>query len=99
MPLPALAAVLFISGGFLSSARDFATDLISTVSSPAAVVLAFDDEAYDDRADEDENAEPIDPDFNYYDRDREDEGPSAHAPDDDDDDGWDVDPLNKSEWA
>lgn len=103
MPMPALVALLvMLSGVFASHAMAACASNAGAplASSVAAVVLAHDDEAYGNRYDEDdENAAPEDRDFNYFGRDEEDDGGnSAHAPDDDED-GWDIDPLNRSEWA
>ena len=101
MPMPALVALMvMLSGVFASHALAACTPDTGMpfTSSVAAVVLALDDEAYSNRYDDDnESAGPEDRDFNYYRRD-EDEGNSVQGPDDDDD-GWDIDPLNRSEWA
>jgi hypothetical protein len=62
------------------------------------VVPAHDDQSYGDRSDEDsERAEPDDRDFNLYEGDENEDGDSAHGPEEDE--GWDIEEYGRSERA
>jgi hypothetical protein len=91
MPLLALAAALLILSG--------STDLTPALAQPAGnLILAFDDEAYGDKDEDDTSTrEPEDRGFNLYDDDTDEDGDSAHGPDDDD--GWDIEEFERSERA
>jgi hypothetical protein len=93
MPFLALAAALLILSG--------STDFSPALAQPAAgsLILAHDDETYGDKNEDDAWTEqPDDRGFNLYDDDDADEdGDSAHGPDEDD--GWDLDEFERSERA
>lgn len=97
MPFAALAVALLVLAGPVGTAA--AGDLSKPSLAqpvPVSLLLAFDDNVYGDRDDdEDDNASPDN--FNYGDND-DDEDDSAHGPGDDDD-GWDIDPYERSERA
>lgn len=95
MPFPVLiAALLVLAGGALADPRRPAPDL----ATPHVAVPAFDDGPYGYEGDEgDRRAEPDDRDFNLYDEGEDEDGDSAHGPDDDE--GWDIEEYGRSERA
>lgn len=95
MPFAALALALLVLSG-PAAAGDAAKQGL-TPATPQSLTLAFDDEAYGSRDDDDEeSAPPGDRDPGY---DNDDDGDdSAHGPADDDD-GWDIDEYEHSERA
>jgi hypothetical protein len=96
MPFAALAFAFLVLSS--PSAPAFAGEPSKQTLMPqtsGSLMLAFDDEAYGDR-DDDDSVSPNDRDDRYGDDDDEDD--SAHGPDDEDD-GWDIDPYQRSERA
>jgi hypothetical protein len=95
MPFAALALALLVLSG-PAAAHDAAKSSLLPATSQS-LMLAFDDEAYGNRNDDDEESvPPADRDYGY---DNDDDGDdSAHGPADDDD-GWDIDEYEHSERA
>lgn len=99
MPFAALAlALLVLSSPFEPATAGSSAKRALAAQPPASLLLAFDDEARGNRADEEDPPYAEDPNFNYGYEGDDDEDNSAHGPGDDDD-GWDVDDSVRSERA
>jgi len=92
MPFLALAAALLI----LSGSTDFSQALAQRAT--GSLILPVDDETYSDKDEDDAwSKQPEDRGFNLYDDEADEDGDSAHGPDDDD--AWDVEEFERSERA
>jgi hypothetical protein len=108
MPLAARTVALLMLLGPFAALPAFANPAMPGVHSarslPAYVILAFDDDVFGegpdfgDRRDDDDARGPSE-DRGYGDDDDHSDDDSAIAPNDDDDEGWDIDPLDRSERA
>lgn len=98
MPYVVLAVALLVLSGPIDSGS-FADSSKSALSQAdqGKLLLAFDDEVYGDRNDD----ESVDPDnYGYgYGDDEDDDGDDSARNRDDDDDGWDIDEYERSERA
>lgn len=90
-------ALLVLSGPIDSGALAASSKPALAHAAPGELLLAFDDEVYGDRDDD----ESVDPD-NYgsgYGDDQDDDQDDSARNRDDDDDGWDIDEYGRSERA